>query len=605
MIEVLDGLYVQGLGGGIELIDGMYKIGNGTSPSYIDVILSGVSPLTLEKAISLNYLKLFGGTEQRNLPSEYTQVEYLQSSGTQYIDLGKISSNDVIDMKFEWTQVSNNYLLGSLEDGSNWQAGKMLGVTYYNTSARAFYNRGTTTSSAGGTATSFNIAANTEYTIHWQPSSNQITVNGTQYTGAADNNNQTTDVFETANNLYLFCANRGGIAGNFDYVKMREFSIVGKCNLIPARRNSDNVLGMYDTVSGNFLTNQGTGAFTAGADVVPTPDTPMDIVCNNGVLKYGVLGKNLLNDTKFRYGYLNATAPEPVESDYISSGTTTSTNWTTMPVKVTAGQSYTIKFFTEETFPLIGYAVYQNGERLQRVGSVAISNNEKTIIPEASGNLYIWCAGGDSIEVTSLIGKVQIELGSTATPYEPYREGIYTDGTIETVQVDTTGDTATAEMLLKVGTYQDVQSVLDGAITRNVGIKVLDGTENWTVNSMISNHFTYKLPNQFDSTTEYKQTYSTHFLSDSGTDDNTCKLQFRTFSIRYDAANENTTTFKQWLADQYAAGTPVIIVYPLAEPTTESVTEQPLTVQAGTNIVEITQASIDNLAMEVGYRQKV
>ena len=35
-------------------------------------------------------------------------------------------------------------------------------------------------------------------------------------------------------------------------------------------------------------------------------------------------------------------------------------------------------------------------------------------------------------------------------------------------------------MLLKVGTYQDVQSVLDGQVTRNVGVKVLNGSETWT-----------------------------------------------------------------------------------------------------------------------------
>ena len=35
-------------------------------------------------------------------------------------------------------------------------------------------------------------------------------------------------------------------------------------NLIPARRNSDNVVGMYDTVTGTFFTNQGTGDFIAG-----------------------------------------------------------------------------------------------------------------------------------------------------------------------------------------------------------------------------------------------------------------------------------------------------------------------------------------------------
>jgi hypothetical protein len=38
----------------------------------------------------------------------------------------------------------------------------------------------------------------------------------------------------------------------------------------------------------------------------------------------------------------------------------------------------------------------------------------------------------------------------------------------------------------------------------------------------------------------------------------------------------STTEWAQWLANQYAAGTPVIIVYPLATATTESVTSQTL-----------------------------
>lgn len=53
------------------------------------------------------------------------------------------------------------------------------------------------------------------------------------------------------------------------------------------------------------------------------------------------------------------------------------------------------------------------------------------------------------------------------------------------------------------------------------------------------------------------------------------------------------------------SGTPVIIVYPLAEPKTETVAHQHLGIQAGTNIVEITQASIDNLELEVSYKGTV
>jgi hypothetical protein len=63
--------------------------------------------------------------------------------------------------------------------------------------------------------------------------------------------------------------------------------------------------------------------------------------------------------------------------------------------------------------------------------------------------------------------------------------------------------------------------------------------------------------------------------------------------------------FKQWLADQYAAGTPVIIAYVLKNSTTEQVAGQHLNTVKGDNTVEITQASIGGLELEVQYSAAV
>ena len=77
------------------------------------------------------------------------------------------------------------------------------------------------------------------------------------------------------------------------------------------------------------------------------------------------------------------------------------------------------------------------------------------------------------------------------------------------------------------------------------------------------------------------------------------------FNLKFVKSYTSVNQFKQFLADQYNAGFPVIVVYPLATATTESVTGQTLTTQAGTNIVEITQASMDNLELEVSYKAGV
>ena len=60
--------------------------------------------------------------------------------------------------------------------------------------------------------------------------------------------------------------------------------------------------------------------------------------------------------------------------------------------------------------------------------------------------------------------------------------------------------------------------------------------------------------------------------------------------------------FKQFLEQQYNAWTPVIVLYPLATPTTETVAGQTMDIPAGNSTIEITQASIDNLWLYAKYK---
>ena len=53
---------------------------------------------------------------------------------------------------------------------------------------------------------------------------------------------------------------------------------------IPAKRNSDDVLGMYEVKTGIFLTNQGTGTFTAGSEISETSNEyiPVEYIESTG-----------------------------------------------------------------------------------------------------------------------------------------------------------------------------------------------------------------------------------------------------------------------------------------------------------------------------------
>ena len=167
--------------------------------------------------------------------------------------------------------------------------------------------------------------------------------------------------------------------------------------------------------------------------------------------------------------------------------------------------------------------------------------------------------------------------------------------------------------MLSIGDYQDTQEVISGSVTRKVGTMILDGTEDW-VNYSSGNGVFY-----FDSDATFglpSNCLCTHYngvespVGASTMPYNSIKCGFAT-DVRYnhrvylrgaaDTSLEDLTTF---LATQYANGTPVILLYPLATPTTETVTAQPLNIQQGTNIVEVTEASLNDLEIEVKYKGK-
>ena len=131
-------------------------------------------------------------------------------------------------------------------------------------------------------------------------------------------------------------------------------------------------------------------------------------------------------------------------------------------------------------------------------------------------------------------------------------------------------------ILRAVGDYADSYDVNTNKITRRVGVKVLDGTEGWTetgTSGSNSYRFSLSLGTTTDVTalcTHIKRIIQTSTTSQT---DRPC-IRFVTGggNIHWYEQDKTTTLaqFTQWLADQYAAGTPVVIYYPLATPVEES-----------------------------------
>ena len=566
--------------------------------SYVELITRGTSPLSLPSAVanSLQYVKAFGGTEQRNLPDGYTQLEYIESTGTQYIDTGVYASSDNLEIYLK-TQADSDFtkeqdIISNYGDGMPSSTKGRGVIGYYQNYIFAYArNSSTTEQNSIVTPTNINDILDIYVNYDYNNSIKTLKVNGvantTSYTQGVSTNSYTFDLFhqKSASSISFF-------KGKMYYCKIIIDGILA-FNGVPAK-DAGGVVGMYDTVSGQFFTNQGTGTFVAGPEAIPTPDTPMDIVSNNGVLK---VRQNLWKGNYTDLGYLDETGAVIPTDGYMASDF----------IEIDQSKKYTFYEQIVQTYTGNGMRIcfYNSSKQMvgQRQGDSAINVGAYAYIATPPANAkYIRVSTGVNTNYVTNITLVEGEYNTTTI--QGAVGSIYTDGTVETIE-DTIGNTATAEMLLKVGDYQDVQSIIDGAVTRKVGVKVLDGTENWgyaatqlrynlsvsggqkaaSAYDLFCTHYAVRSSANYDTSTNFSSTGTKLYISDR----------------QYDG---DITAFKQYLADQYAAGTPVIVVYPLAEPTTESVTGQTLQVQAGDNTLEITQTSLSGLELEAKYKKR-
>ena len=180
---------------------------------------------------------------------------------------------------------------------------------------------------------------------------------------------------------------------------------------------------------------------------------------------------------------------------------------------------------------------------------------------------------------------------ATATAYEPY----------------SAPQTATAPNLFAVGDYADTAELIHGLLTHKVGVKVFDGTEDWQKQS---GSCRYYIDISDASTDNAYIPICTHFKGVIGSTPwaniNNGEFKHSSNGYQFYFQNDDCATasdFSARLVAQYAAGTPVIMVYPLAEETTESVTAQPLSTANGTNTVAVS-AEVSPVAVEVIYAQK-
>lgn len=187
------------------------------------------------------------------LPAGYTQVEYLQSSGTQYIDTGfKPNQNTAIMIDLDL-------------DGSFSQYCSPFGARTGSTAQFwAFTNKGNTTWAARYATTEKSVSKAITGRRSISLNKNTFSVDEASATFASAS-------FQSQYNMWIFATNSSGTAQYLCKAKIYSAQIYDDGvlirNFVPAR-NASGALGLYDTVNGAFYTNAGSGAFAAGADIV-------------------------------------------------------------------------------------------------------------------------------------------------------------------------------------------------------------------------------------------------------------------------------------------------------------------------------------------------
>ena len=182
---------------------------------------------------------------------------------------------------------------------------------------------------------------------------------------------------------------------------------------------------------------------------------------------------------------------------------------------------------------------------------------------------------------------MMLNTGSTALPYEPYghKIPITLAGQTQNIYLD--------EPMRKIGDYADTISSA-GTVTRRIKERILTGTESWQTtgdgaskyNRLKVGAFNTAVPSLAVCTHALRVSITTS-TTDFGCnviDSQTSNASFVAFRLE---DYQTLSSFKQFLADQYVAGTPVCVWYVLQEPTTEQITAPTLTPEKGSNMLSV------------------
>lgn len=204
-----------------------------------------------EPTLIYNYAK-------RELPVGFVRLDYIESTGTQWIDTGVKGTTTTVntlkivaDAQFtEFVSTSTGYIIGVYNNQNR------VGIFERATSQNWEFSCGDVVLSSVSKDLNRHIFINDTLSNKWSVDDASGNLSSNSYIG-------------DGRNLTLFAYNNGPQpVGNFGKLKLYSCKLYDNDtlvrNFIPCYRYSDGIEGLYDTVNKQFYTNQGTGRFLRG-----------------------------------------------------------------------------------------------------------------------------------------------------------------------------------------------------------------------------------------------------------------------------------------------------------------------------------------------------
>lgn len=210
------------------------------------------------------------------IPYDYQEVEYLESNGNQYIDT-LIKTDNIKVFNAQITTVSGSHYdrsfwafggsSGTKEEsyqayngfglvlGTNNYPSLVIGQDYFSFPQYDFGYTGNF---------SLSLSIDNNFTYSFAPVSDTPYQYGGTSSPISYNGNMYLFTMHYGDGVYLnnTCTNRFHSCEIFNWQNQKV------ADFIPCYRKLDSVAGMYDSVNKRFLTNQGTGTFVVGSDVI-------------------------------------------------------------------------------------------------------------------------------------------------------------------------------------------------------------------------------------------------------------------------------------------------------------------------------------------------